>query len=292
VLQALSLRYKIMQIIKNTTIPGSKEKPILLDIFYRQNSTPKPLVIFVHGFKGFKDWGHFNLVAKTFAENDLVFLKFNFSHNGTTPEHPEEFADLETFGNNNYCIELDNLGKVIDWALSHEALAKEIDPVKLYLVGHSRGGGISILKAGEDSRVKKLVTWASVSNFIDRNKQLTIDTWKQKGVVYTFNSRTKQQMPLYLQFYENLVANRERLNIIKAAKKLNIPFLIIHGTNDEAVSPKDADELRRASQHSELVIIPNANHTFGAKHPYEEITMPEDAALVIERTLSFLKDQS
>lgn len=278
-----------MQIIKNTIIQGSRQKPILLDIFYHETSQPKPLVIFVHGFKGFKDWGHFNLLAKFFAEEGFVFLKFNFSYNGTTPEQPMDFADLDAFGNNNYGIELDDLEKVMDWALNNEILEKEIDPEKLYLVGHSRGGGISILKASEDNRVKKLVTWASVSNFIDRNKQQTIDTWKQKGVVYTYNTRTKQQMPLYVQFYDHLMAHRERLNIIKAAKKLSIPFLIIHGTRDEAVSQNDANELRRTAKHAELLIVPDANHTFGAKHPFEETHLPNDAALVIERTISFLK---
>jgi dienelactone hydrolase len=278
-----------MRFIKNTIIQGSKEKPILLDLFYNQNDQPKPLVIFVHGFKGFKDWGHFNLVAKTFAEQDFVFLKFNFSYNGTTPEYPADFADLEAFGNNNYGIELADLEKVMDWALNNGHLKKEIDPEKLYLIGHSRGGGISILKAGEDSRIKKLVTWASVSNFLDRHKKQTIDTWKEKGVVYTFNARTKQQMPLYVQFYDHLMANRERLNIIKAAKKLSIPFLIIHGTHDEAVSVNDAEELRRTARHSELVLIPGASHTFGARHPFEGTSLPEDAAVVLERTLSFFK---
>jgi dienelactone hydrolase len=278
-----------MQIIKNTIIQGSKDKPILLDLFYHQTHQPKPLVIFVHGFKGFKDWGHFNLLAKSFAEEGFVFLKFNFSYNGTTPQQPMDFADLDAFGNNNYGIELDDLEKVIDWALNTKYLEKEIDPEKLYLVGHSRGGGISILKAGEDSRVKKLVTWASVSRFLDRNSQQTITTWKEKGVVYTFNSRTKQQMPLYVQFYDHLMANKERLDIIKTAQKINIPFLIIHGTNDEAVSHHDAEELHRIAKQSELLILENANHTFGARHPFEETALPKDAALVVERTLSFLK---
>ncbi|WP_435524823.1 hypothetical protein [Chryseobacterium indoltheticum] len=37
-------------------------------------------------------------------------VKFNFSHNGTTVEDPENFADLEAFGNNNYSKELSDLG--------------------------------------------------------------------------------------------------------------------------------------------------------------------------------------
>lgn len=275
---------------KNILIAGSKEKPILLDVCYKPTPEAKPLVIFVHGFKGFKDWGHFDLLAKAFAQEGFVFIKFNFSHNGTTPENPLEFGDLDAFGKNNYIIELDDLERVIDWAFGDPSLVHEIDKEALYLLGHSRGGGISILKAAEDPRVKKLVTWASVSDFLNRNKKMTIETWHEKGVVYTFNARTKQQMPLYLQFYETIQANKERLNVTKAAKHLNIPFLIIHGTKDEAVDLKDGEELHRAGKHSELLVVGEAGHTFGVKHPFEELSFPEHAQFVIERSIAFLKE--
>ena len=70
-------------------------KPIAVDVFYVANNVPKPIVIFAHGFKGFKDWGHFNLIADEFAKHDFVFFKFNFSYNGTTPENPVDFSDLD-----------------------------------------------------------------------------------------------------------------------------------------------------------------------------------------------------
>ena len=278
----------MMKQLKNISIEGSREKPILLDVYYKDNGESKPIVIFSHGFKGFKDWGHFAAVAQQFAEADFVFIKFNFSHNATTPEDPLNFGDLEAFGNNNYIIELDDLKLVIDWSLSNEQLKNEIDANQLYLLGHSRGGGISILKAGEDNRVKKVVTWAAVSDFVNRNKQRTIDTWKTDGVVYAMNGRTKQNMPLYYQFYETIVNNKERLNINHAVKRLEIPFLIIHGTADEAVAFHDAEELKKSAKYGTLIKIENGDHTFGAKHPFEGI-LPMQAKEVIEKTIEFLK---
>lgn len=275
---------------KNILINGSKEKPILLDVCYKETKEAKPVVIFVHGFKGFKDWGHFDLMAKTFAQHGFVFVKFNFSHNGTTPENPLEFGDLEAFGNNNYIIELNDLEKVMDWALTDHSISSETDRESLYLIGHSRGGGISILKAGEDARVKKLVTWASVSSFLNRNKKRTIDTWYKDGVVYAFNARTKQQMPLYVQFYETMQENKERLNVQKSAKNLMIPFLIIHGTKDEAVALRDAEELRSANKNSGLLVVGEAGHTFGVTHPFEELSFPEPARFVIDKSIAFLKE--
>ena len=278
-----------MQSNTNIIIEGSKNKPISIDLFYTPNGKPKPLVIFVHGFKGFKDWGHFNLVAKTFAEAECVFVKFNFSYNGTTPKNPLVFDDLEAFGNNNYIIELDDLELVMNWVLNKLSLSQEIDKTNVTLIGHSRGGGIAILKAAEDKRVTKIITWAAVSDFINRNKQNTLNSWKEKGVVHTFNMRTNQQMPLYYQFYETIQNNKERLNIVNAAKKLTIPFLIIHGTADEAVSFEDAIELHDTCEQSEIIKLEGAGHTFGAKHPFEGTEFSESADSVIQSSISFVR---
>ena len=81
-------------------------KPFLFDISYIKNTKKKPLIIFVHGFKGFKDWGFFNLMSNWFTEQGFVFLKMNFSFNGTTPDSPLDFVDLNAFGKNNFSKEL------------------------------------------------------------------------------------------------------------------------------------------------------------------------------------------
>jgi uncharacterized protein len=101
--------------IRNISIPGSKGRPVLLDTFFQKDGEPKPVLIFSHGFKGFKDWGHFDLLARHFASRGFVFVKFNFSFNGVTPDDLVNTSDTEAFGQNNYIIELDDLGLVIDW---------------------------------------------------------------------------------------------------------------------------------------------------------------------------------
>ena len=280
-----------MVITHNLIISGSQNKSISIDFSYKSSLLKKPLIIFIHGFKGFKDWGHFNAVASYFAERDFVFAKFNFSHNGTTLKRPLDFDDLEAFGNNNYIFELNDLDTVLNALLIDKQLNNEIDTEQVYLIGHSRGGAIGIIKTSEDSRIKKLSTWAAVADIVNRNSSKTIETWKQSGVVHTYNGRTKQQMPLNVQFYETIIANKERLDVAKAANKLKVPFLIIHGTNDEAVPLKDAYLLNEANELSTLFIIEEANHTFGAKHPWEELILPEDAKLVIDRTIQFFRDE-
>ena len=152
--------------IKNSTIiQGNDEKSILIDCTYISDDQPKPIVIFCHGYKGFKDWGAWNLMANKFAEAGFYFVKFNFSYNGGTIEQPIDFPDLEAFGHNNYIKELDDLNAVIDWVTSNSDIKKEADTSNINLIGHSRGGGIVLIKAEEDSRIKKVISLAGVSDY-------------------------------------------------------------------------------------------------------------------------------
>ena len=114
-----------MLISKNDILEGEHGKPILVDFGYKPTGNKKPVVVFAHGFKGFKDWGHFNEVMEFFIEKNFAFVKFNFSHNGGTVEQPIDFPDLEAFGNNNYTKELADLKTVVDWIENHES--EEVD---------------------------------------------------------------------------------------------------------------------------------------------------------------------
>jgi len=280
-----------MTITKNIIIEGKHNKPILADVFYIKSSHKKPIVIFAHGYKGYKDWGAWHLVAQTFADNGFVFLKFNFSHNGGTVAQPIDFPDLEAFGNNNFVIELDDLQSVIDWVFNSKDLQQEADMSSITLIGHSRGGGIVTIKAQEESRVNTVITWASVSDYGARfPKGVALEAWQKKGVSYIENSRTKQQMPHYFQFYQNFIQNRDRLNIKRAVKNLKKPHLIIHGQADETVKLQEAKNIHSWNPHSELYIVKNANHTFGSKHPWEDSILPKELYEVTQKSINFIRN--
>ena len=281
-----------MQIVKNTLIPGSEGRQMAIDIFYKDEGKPLPVVIYAHGFNGFKDWGNFDLIAKAFASAGYVLVKFNFSHNGTTPSRPEDFADLEAFGNNNYTKQLFDLGEVISWV--SDPLNKyihAIDSGKIFLIGHSMGGGVAVLKAAEDTRIKKLITWAGISECKTPWggwPPERIAEWKQSGVEYYLNSRTNQKMPLYYQLYLDYQQNQQRLNISSAIKKLNIPVLICHGTLDNAVPLTKALALKAWQPAAELYTV-ESDHVFGRKHPWLQTDLPAAMQAVVNKSLEFLK---
>ncbi|MBC7687158.1 MAG: alpha/beta fold hydrolase [Aquabacterium sp.] len=281
-----------MQIVKNTLIPGSEGRQMAIDIFYKDEGKALPVVIYAHGFNGFKDWGNFDLIAKAFASAGYVLVKFNFSHNGTTPSRPEDFADLEAFGNNNYTKQLFDLGEVISWV--SDPLNKyihAIDSGKIFLIGHSMGGGVAVLKAAEDTRIKKLITWAGISECKTPWggwPPERIVEWKQSGVEYYLNSRTNQKMPLYYQLYLDYQQNQQRLNISSAIKKLNIPVLICHGTLDNAVPLTKALALKAWQPAAELYTV-ESDHVFGRKHPWLQTDLPAAMQAVVSKSLEFLK---
>lgn len=277
-------------ILKNILIQGKHNKPIVTDLFFKENNLNKPIVIFCHGYKGFKDWGAWNLMAKTFADAGFFFIKFNFSHNGGTVEQPIDFPDLEAFGNNNYTKELDDLETVLDWVCNNESLKNETNTNSISLVGHSRGGGIVLLKANEDTRIKKVITLASVCDFAKRTATIgDLEEWKRDGVKYVLNGRTKQKMPHYYQFYEDFKANKNRLNIQKAIEKLQIPHLIIHGNKDHSVLISEAESLKKWNPKAEYQIIENADHVFNTSHPWEKNEMSTELKNAVDICLKFLK---
>lgn len=266
-------------------INGAEGKPILIDLTYKTGNERAPLVIFVHGFKGFKDWGSHNMVAEYFAAHGLRYLKFNFSHNGTTPENPLDFVDLGAFGDNTFTKEFDDLDKVITFAKSGNEFPS---PVSMTLIGHSRGGGTAIVQAAKDERIDRLITWASIARFNSLWKAEDEDEWRRKGVIYNFNTRTKQYTPLKIDLLHDLEKHAKSYDILSAAERVKKPWLIIHGDEDINVDIIQAEELKAHSQNAELFIITHANHVFGSEHPFTKEDLPLELQLVCEKSIEFI----
>ena len=274
---------------KNIPLVGKHHKPIVTDFIYNDSKNNLPILIFCHGYKGFKDWGPWHMMLNKFADNGFFVVAFNFSHNGGTIENPIDFPDLEAFGNDNFSIQQDDLKSVIDEVTDPKFKFSDFVNIEnVTLVGHSRGGGQVILKAAHEPKITQLVTLAAINTYetaMPNGDKL--EQWKNDGVMYVINGRTQQKMPHYYQLFEDYQKNKEALNIEKAAKKLTIPHLIVHGTNDEAVEFKRGEALHQWSKKSELFSL-NTNHVFGGSHPWEKDHMPKDLEVITNKILEFL----
>lgn len=143
-------------------IPASEGRTIDADIRQNINNSNGRLVIFAHGFKGFKDWGGFPYMMEKITEAGFTTVSFNFTHNGIAGENPVDFTRLDLFAENTHTKELEDLKTVINYFYKNAA-EYTIDKEKIALICDSRGGGAVILSAADDNRVKALVTLASVA---------------------------------------------------------------------------------------------------------------------------------
>jgi pimeloyl-ACP methyl ester carboxylesterase len=240
-------------------------RPVAGDVRLPDSPPPRTAIVVVHGFKGFKDWGFFPYLAERLAAAGHAVVSFNFSGSGVAPG-TDEVTDLTAFADNTLTRELDELRAVVELTRDGDLLPSR--PRAVGLIGHSRGGGDAILHVAEHGRVDALVTWAAVSTF-DR---WTIDTrreWRAKGHVLVLNTRTGQQLPMNVGFLDDFDLQRERFDVVAGAKKIQVPWLIVHGQDDITVRPEEGRALAKAARKAKLLLIEKAGHTFEVRHPME-----------------------
>ena len=266
-------------VLKNQIYRGANNKEALYD-FYLPENQPENIIIFNHGFMGFKDWGAWHLVAKYFLSQGYAFLLFNHTHNGTSLKNPTEFVDLESFAENRYSYELTDL-------LSISAKIRDQFPnAKYFAIGHSRGGG-NVLLAEKLGGFQKIASWAGISSIAERfPKNETLEQWKKIGYRLQHNSRTQQDLKISYAQYLDFQENKAVLQIEEACRNSKTPTLVIHGSQDEAVSITEGQKIAEWTK-TNLITISGANHTFGAVHPYSQQKLPVELEEVCHHTFHF-----
>jgi uncharacterized protein len=229
-----------------------------------------PHAILLHGFKGFMDWGFFPDMAARIASHGIASVRFNVSGSGIG-EELDNFTDLESFARNTVSRELEDLETVRAWI--REGRAGPLAPERSVLVGHSRGGGIALIHAAEAQDCRGVVAWAAVATF-DRFDKSTKDSWRRLGFLPILNSRTGQEMRLSAAALDDLEEHRDRFDVPAACRRLEIPVLLVHGTDDETVPLRESQSLLGALAHSRarLLTLQGAGHTFGVRHPMDRST--------------------
>jgi pimeloyl-ACP methyl ester carboxylesterase len=254
---------------------------ILVDVRASNRSSPGPLVVLIHGFKGFKDWGFFPPFAERLARAGFIVVSYNSSGSGVDNEG--SFSLPERFGHNTFSADLSDLRSVL--AAIHDAAFGLPSPTSIGLVGHSRGGGMAVLGASEDSRIKALVTWAAIAS-PDRWSAEMRRRWREAGFLEVRNQRTGEVLQLYPDVLDDIERNGKRFDIAAAADRLTIPWLVLHGANDETVPFREAEVLAASAARPELVRIERTGHTFGAVHPFAGMTDP--LTRLFDSTVAFL----
>jgi len=256
-------------------VPGADGLAVKGDLYLPRGISAPPLVVGLHGFKGFKDWGFFPWLGRTLADAGLCVALINFSHCGI--ERPgDRFDRLDLFEKDTWGKRLADVLAVLGAAQEAKLTTKAApNPARLGLMGHSMGGGVALLTAAKDGRVRSVVTLAGVASATRFDGPDLRDQLKAFGHVKVSNARTGQEMRVGQSYFEELDNNPAAFDVCAAAAQVTLPWLLVHGGDDESVPLDEAHELldhanKNAIQgeNVKLLTLDGTGHTFGASHPF------------------------
>jgi pimeloyl-ACP methyl ester carboxylesterase len=245
-------------------IPGVNGRQFHGDVFSSSSESGQPVIVFCHGFKGFKDWGFFPYLGRRFAQFGYCSVLFNFSHNGIGDE-PEVLTELDRFRENCFAFEREDL-RLLLRALRRGALpvAGRMNTEQIVVAGHSRGGAAA-LSAAHEAGVRAIALLASVSRYPEV-PPAERERWIADAVIYVENSRTKQQLPLGAALREEVLGDPTRIE--RDARGCRLPVCIIHGDADTSVPVSSASLLASWCEDQECHILAGVDHVFGSGHPF------------------------
>ncbi|MBV6515250.1 MAG: hypothetical protein HPKKFMNG_00886 [Planctomycetes bacterium] len=269
---------------------GADGEEIAGDLYLPAGEGSPPLVLILHGFKGFKHWGFFPTLARGFADNGIAAAAVSLSHCGVHGD-TDLFNRLDLFERDTWGKRLFDLRQVVEAAARGLLTDKcELDRARMGLFGHSMGGGLSVLYAARDPRIRALVTLAAIST-PNRFPPAEVEAnLKAYGHMKLTNARTGQEMRVGRPFFEEVSSNPEAFDIHRAASRLEVPWLLIHGVDDQSVAFEESLALLEAANsnglrgaNTRLLSIENTDHVLGTQHPFRrrtaEFVQAVDAAL-------------
>ena len=278
---------------KSGSVPSPEDLPIHYDLYAPSNSPGSvlPVVLFIHGFKGFKDWGAFPDACEELARAGFAVLAINLSRNGVG-EGMMDFDRLDLFAEETLTGDLEDIGAVIE-AIKNKEIESDkftLDTDRIGIIGHSRGGHTAVAAAAEYSEIHCLITWSAVADYNARWSDEMINDWKEKGYTEIQNSRTGQTMKIDRVVFDDAMENADRVIALNRIEELHIPSLFIAAKEDESVPGSESEKLFRKSPAAdkEIRFIPDTGHTFGVSHPFEEEDFPEPFSEVLDLTEGWL----
>lgn len=216
-------------------IEGYLTKPV-----NSQENSKLPAIIFPHGGPMARDYAGFDYWAELFANRGYVVFQPNF-RGSSGYGYDFEMASIEGWGQ----AMQDDLQDASKWLIEQNI----IDPNKVCIAGASYGGYAALMAAvkHEDS-FKCAASFAGVSD---------LERIVQDARHFTNKEVVRKQLGTDSD-------KLEAASPINFAKQINIPILLIHGTDDKVVPVKHsrqmADELEDYDKNVRYIEIEDANH--------------------------------
>ena len=245
------------------TIPGSESLEILGET-HAPSGPPRAAAVIVHGYKGYKDYGMFPLLAERLARARFVTHRFNLAHSGMT-NRTETFERPDLFERDTWRFQAEDIRAVVR-AIHAGTLAGQRLP--LFLIGHSRGGVSGTLAAAwfaDELALAGLVT-INAPDTCCSLRDADRDTLPRDGFIPTLSARTGQTLRVGRAWLQDQLDHPELHDLLAQAERVRCPALVIQGAADETVPPSAADHLAGALG-ARTLIIPGATHVLNTPNP-------------------------
>ena len=204
-----------------------------------------PMVVFCHGFGGRKEGPLFELIADTLQAHGIASIRFDFNGHG---ESEGDFKDM-TVPN-----EIEDAKKVVEYVRDLRYVSS------LAIVGHSQGGVVAAMTAGElGTEAFKAVALMAPAAVLREDAIRGSTFGKQYDPL---------DPPEYVELFgpQKLGANYIRtafsLPIYETAAKYQGPALIIHGNADRVVPYTYGERFHHIWPGSEYVLQEYFDHGF------------------------------
>jgi pimeloyl-ACP methyl ester carboxylesterase len=243
-----------------------------------QSQAAVPVLILLHGFKGFRNYSFLPWVAQHAATNGMAVLRVCFSLNGMQ-NTSWLVQSTDDFARNTITRECDDVADVVNALMQHD-IFNELRSVwdgTISLLGHSRGGGIALVAGKEllqanPKALRNVAVWNSVGSWT-RWTPRQAEAWRAAGTFEMQNQRTLQTLNMHSSYLEDIESNALRLDLVTASQALKGRLRFIHAEHDLTVPLREIEEVARASSSLDaLRILSNTTHTFGMEHPVQRIT--------------------
>ncbi|MBC8260285.1 MAG: hypothetical protein H8E43_00505 [Planctomycetia bacterium] len=243
------------------------------------NSPNSQSIIFIPGFKGFKDWGGWPWFCSQLAGFGHRVLSINPSMCGVGPAL-DQFDEPDKFAKQTLSHDIQDMNVILDAVIS--GFSGNGGSV---LIGHSRGGLVAALTAGQRSDVTGVVSIGTPHDLV-RISSEEIRMWREEGKRAVVNARTGEILFQDLSVLEDYIEKEDSYDAVSALGSAQVPALGIHGTSDLAVS-EDSLEILHSKVRPDLTkkyLLSDGGHTLGLSHPYAGPHAHAEEALSVMRT--------
>ena len=195
------------------------------------------LVVIAHGVTSHHDRPWLVALSEACAGLGLASLRVSFAGNGKSEGLYEEATISK---------EVEDIRSVLD-ACGRAGFKT------LGYAGHSMGAAVGVLAAARDERIRALVSLAGMVH---------VQTFVARHFGHHAVGDALLEKPHCRLSQAYLDDSAEIGHVLEEARGVVVPWLLLHGDNDELVPLKDAEDAQSENGCCELAVVPGSDHRF------------------------------